>query len=100
MVIRQVEELHFFIKGRVQGVGFRHFVSEKAPLYGLCGWIRNVSDGSVEVRVRGRTSDLVVFLQECAKGCFMSLVSEIIHTEIDEDLPELEEGNFLVLADA
>ena len=100
MVVRSTEELHFFVKGHVQGVGFRHWIASKAPLYGLSGWVRNVQGGNVELRVRGRTADLAVFLQECAKGCFMSTVSEIIHTEIDEDLPELEDGSFMILADA
>lgn len=100
MAGRLTEDLHFFIKGRVQGVGFRRWIAGQAPLYGLSGWVRNRKDGSVEVTVRGRASDLAIFLKECARGVFMSSVYEIVHTEMDGDLPELEDGLFDILADA
>jgi acylphosphatase len=37
----------------VQGVGFRHFASQKAHELGLKGWIKNLENGDVEVIVRG-----------------------------------------------
>jgi len=43
----------FQIRGRVQGVGFRFFVRERAALDGLAGWARNTEDGSVEVEAEG-----------------------------------------------
>ncbi|MFB3906681.1 MAG: acylphosphatase [Acidobacteriota bacterium] len=39
----------FIIRGRVQGVGFRYFVYEAAHQLGLCGWVANRRDGTVEV---------------------------------------------------
>jgi acylphosphatase len=42
-----------FIGGRVQGVFFRDATRLKANQLKLVGWVRNLSDGRVEVRVEG-----------------------------------------------
>lgn len=41
------------VTGRVQGVGFRHFVKTTARPLGLTGWVRNEADGSVTVCAEG-----------------------------------------------
>lgn len=51
---------HIVITGRVQGVGFRPFVSRLANELALAGWVRNRS-GQVEIRVEGSGEALTAF---------------------------------------
>ena len=39
----------YFVRGRVQGVGYRYFVERAAAELGLTGYARNLDDGRVEV---------------------------------------------------
>ncbi len=56
------------VRGKVQMVGFRQFVVERARRLGLSGWVRNGDDGrSVEVVAegdRGRLEELLRLLHE------------------------------------
>ena len=47
------ERWRFLIEGSVQGVGFRQSCRQRAIDLGLCGWVRNLKDGSVEVQAEG-----------------------------------------------
>ncbi|MFZ4504219.1 MAG: carbamoyltransferase HypF [Methylovulum sp.] len=52
---------HIKVSGRVQGVGFRPFVSRLAHHYQLTGWVRNTS-GLVELWVEGNRHELEAFV--------------------------------------
>jgi len=50
----QQRRLHAVVRGRVQLVGFRYFVVDRARALGLAGWVRNGDDGeTVEVAAEG-----------------------------------------------
>lgn len=49
---------HIFFYGRVQGVGFRWHAVSKARLLGLTGWVKNLSDGSVEMEAQGTRTQI------------------------------------------
>jgi acylphosphatase len=46
------------IRGRVQGVGFRHFIRREARHLGLSGWVCNLEDGTVELTAEGPAAAL------------------------------------------
>lgn len=48
----------FFVRGNVQGVGFRWWARAKAKELGLVGYARNLDDGRVEVCAQGPVSDV------------------------------------------
>ena len=55
----------WFVRGRVQGVGFRYFAQRAADGLGLRGYVRNLDDGRVEVYATGaedRLSELAGLL--------------------------------------
>ena len=81
-------QLHAHVKGRVQGVGFRHFVLISAQSLGLTGWVRNTKDGSVEVMAEGKYHPLNQLLQMLRKGPLSADVADIDY-EISES-----RGNF------
>ena len=57
---------HLVVRGHVQGVGYRNYISYKADVLGIRGWVRNRSDGSVEAVVQG-TAEAVAEIIRCAE---------------------------------
>ena len=55
---------HVFYSGRVQGVGFRYTVERFALNLGLCGFVKNRSDGRVELVCEGPKTLIESFLRE------------------------------------
>lgn len=53
--------LRIFVRGAVQGVGFRPFVHQRATALGLGGWVGNSNTG-VTVEAEGPIADLTVFV--------------------------------------
>jgi acylphosphatase len=53
-----MEARRWFVRGRVQGVGFRYFAQKAAVGLGLRGYVRNLDDGRVEVYAAGRPEQL------------------------------------------
>ena len=76
--------LHFLIRGRVQGVGFRWFVHREAAELGLRGWVRNTDAGEVEVLVAGDPETLAELRTELHKGSRGSRVDGVIEHELAE----------------
>ena len=56
-------QAHIFYSGMVQGVGFRFTVQRYAADSGLCGWVKNLKDGRVEVLLEGKKEDIKSLLE-------------------------------------
>jgi acylphosphatase len=76
--------LHFLIRGRVQGVGFRWFVHREASELDLHGWVRNTEDGDVEVVAAGTAEDLAELRTALRRGPRGSRVDRLIEHYLDE----------------
>jgi len=73
---------HLFISGRVQGVGFRYFVSHAASVYGVNGFTRNLLNGGVEVYAEGEEKDLREFVRKVSVGPRQALVTKVSESKI------------------
>ncbi|NLX58111.1 MAG: acylphosphatase [Phycisphaerae bacterium] len=60
--------VHVFVSGRVQGVGFRNFVTAGAQKLKLTGWVRNLNDGRVEAVVEGPAEAVGELLAQMRRG--------------------------------
>ncbi|HEY7304519.1 MAG TPA: acylphosphatase [Bryobacteraceae bacterium] len=78
----------WLVSGRVQGVGFRYFVQDRALELGLRGFARNLADGRVEVYATGseeKLSDLAAALHTGPRMADVRTVDE--RAEAVKDFP-------------
>lgn len=76
---RELGAVQLLISGRVQGVGYRYFAQREAVALGLCGYVKNLEDGRVEVYAAGDRSALREFkrlLGEGPRGAWVKRVEE------------------------
>lgn len=56
-----MQDVHFetvWFSGRVQGVGFRYSTVQVAKEFDVCGTVRNLADGRVELQVEGAPAEV------------------------------------------
>ena len=73
----EAARLHAVITGQVQGVGFRFFVIRNAKQLGLVGWVRNRTDGAVEIVAEGDKQDLQRLISKLHTGPSMAWVQYV-----------------------
>jgi len=79
----------YFVRGRVQGVGFRYFVRQHANALGLNGYTLNLDDGRVEVFAMGTQAQLEELSGYLWKGPRMA---EVRGVDEEEAAPESVRG--------
>ena len=76
-----LKQIQLTVFGNVQGVGFRYFSQMKAVQYGVKGFVRNQTDGSVKIIVEGTQDQLSLFIEDVRKGNPFSKVDDILVEE-------------------
>jgi acylphosphatase len=71
------------VRGRVQGVAFRHYTAEAAAKHQVTGWVQNLPDGSVQGLFEGDEEDVRAQVEWCRRGPSQARVDELL----------VEEGN-------
>lgn len=69
--------VHCIVHGRVQGVMFRAATREQAQRLGLAGWVRNRSDGTVELVAEGERDYVQHLVTWCHRGPPAARVSRV-----------------------
>ena len=72
------------VRGRVQGVFYRATAREEARRLGLVGWVRNLSDGGVEIIVEGAAAAIEALIDWSRRGPPHARVDSL---DIEEEEP-------------
>jgi acylphosphatase len=71
------KRIHLVVRGRVQGVYFRATAQREARQHGLSGWVKNRTDGSVEIVAEGEEDDVKDFLTWAQTGPSTARVDDL-----------------------
>lgn len=80
----ETQAKRFFVSGRVQGVGFRFFAEHTASSLGIGGYVRNLSDGRVEVYAIATAEQMDALRDALRRGPRMAVVQRV-----DEERAEI-----------
>lgn len=73
------------VSGRVHGVGYRDWTVRTAHRLGLTGWVRNLSDGRVEILAKGDDEALGALVEACNSGPPLARVEHVATLPGDGD---------------
>ena len=73
------------IAGAVQGVGYRAWATRVAAELGLRGWVRNRTDGAVEMLVTGGSDSIAAMIEAAREGPRAAHVSAVEVTDAEDD---------------
>ena len=86
---------HLLIFGKVQGVGFRYWLYEKAIKKNIRGWVKNRITGQVEALLIGNDEDVNEVIKQCKKGPHSS---NVIQVKIQDYNQEYSKKSFDILS--
>lgn len=78
-----MKRYHLVVSGKVQGVFYRDFARLQAEKLHLTGWVKNLSNGTVEILAEGSESDLKKYVLACKRGPLVAFVKAVDIKESD-----------------
>ncbi len=81
------------VAGKVQGVGYRESLRYEAERLGVCGWVRNRIDGSVEALLQGPADKVDALIAWARRGPPAAHVSNV-RVDAPHDEPEQRYARF------
>ena len=83
MTTNEIKTYRLIIKGKVQGVGFRHWFSDLAISLGLNGYVQNKeSKDEVEAIIQGDMQSILSITEKAKDGPSLALVEGVIPNSI------------------
>ena len=76
-VIDMNSRAHILVRGRVQGVFFRDHTQRWASSLGICGWVKNLESGQVEILAEGEKEKIEDLIRSVEKGPPLSRVESL-----------------------
>jgi len=78
------------VRGRVQGVGYRHACVQQARALGVTGWVRNRMDDSVEAMLQGTPRQVAQMCAWMRDEMPAALVEDMDITEVPPPFPKFD----------
>jgi acylphosphatase len=78
------------VRGRVQGVGYRHACVQHARALGVTGWVRNRMDDSVEAMLQGTRHQLMQMCDWMRDDMPAALVEQMDVTDVPPPFPRFD----------
>ena len=76
---KRVKTYRLIIKGKVQGVGFRHWFSNLAISLGLNGYVQNLQNkDEVKAIIQGNIDDILKISKKSKEGPKDALIKEVV----------------------
>ena len=85
---------HVIIFGKVQNVGYRYWLYQKAIKKNIHGWVKNTIQGQVEVLLIGNDEDVNELIKQCEKGPS----SNVTQVKIQDYKQEYSKKSFDILS--
>ena len=83
-----MQVLKILVEGRVQGVGYRHYIYTKARRLLLKGYVKNLSNGKVEILAIGDGVAIAELIKHAKKGPTLSWIYNVQVFSVEDDMTE------------